>query len=117
MNEQVNILIVDDLKDYGVANETLAIDVWDPGLVEGFQNKGMKLVPATELMFEARKIKNQDEVECLRIAAAIGDSQMQTLKDMLKPGVRENEIMGSMHKTAYDLGGEVYSGPREPVCP
>jgi Xaa-Pro aminopeptidase len=67
-------------------------------------------VPAAELMFDARSIKNPDEVECLRICAAIGDSQMQTVKDMLKPGVKENQIMGSMHKTAYDLGGEVYSG-------
>ncbi len=102
--------IIDDMKDYGVGKETLAIDVWDPGLIEGFENKGVKIVPAAELMFEARKIKNQDEVECLRIASAIGDAQFQTMKDMLKPGVRENEIMGTMHKTAYDLGGEVYSG-------
>jgi len=29
---------------------------------------------------------------------------------MLKPGVRENEIMGMMHKVAYHLGGEVFSG-------
>ncbi len=102
--------IMDDMKAYGVGKETLAIDVWDPGLIEGFQDKGVKVIPATELMFQARKIKNQDEVECLRIASAIGDSQHQTLKDMLKPGVKESEIMGSMHKTAYDLGGEVYSG-------
>jgi len=102
--------IMDDMKACGVANETLAIDAWDPGLVEGFEAKGVNVIPATELMFQARKIKNQDEVECLRIASAIGDSQMQTMKDMLKPGVKENEIMGAMHKTAYDLGGEVYSG-------
>ena len=102
--------IVDDLKDYGVAKETMAIDVWDPGLIEGFQNKGIKLIPAAELMFEARKIKNEDEVQCLRIASAIGEAMFQTLKDMLKPGVRESEIMGAMHKTAYDLGAEVYSG-------
>ncbi|MGA7493994.1 MAG: Xaa-Pro peptidase family protein [Syntrophobacteraceae bacterium] len=102
--------IVDDLKAYGVANETVAIDVWDPGLLEGFQSKGIKLIPATEIMLQARKIKNEDEVECLRIASAIGDSMFQTMKDMLKPGVKENQIMGAMHKTAYDLGGEVYSG-------
>ncbi|MFZ0942862.1 MAG: hypothetical protein WAN54_03080, partial [Syntrophobacteraceae bacterium] len=64
--------IVDDLKAYGVANETVAIDVWDPGLLEGFQSKGIKLVPATEVMLLARKIKNEDEVACLRIASAIG---------------------------------------------
>ena len=61
-------------------------------------------------MFEARKIKNEDEVECLRIASAIGEAMFQTMKEMVKPGVRESEIMGAMHKTAYTLGGEVYSG-------
>ena len=102
--------IMDDLKAYGVAKETLALDVWDPGLIEGFQNKGVKVIPAAELMFEARKIKNEDEVECLRIASAIGEAMFQTMKEMVKPGVKESEIMGAMHKTAYTLGGEVYSG-------
>ena len=108
--EKLLTQIIDDLKDYGVAKETLALDVWDPGLVEGFQSKGIKLIPAQELMFEARKIKNEDEVENLRIASSIGEAMFATMKGMLKPGVKESEIMGAMHKTAYDLGAEVYSG-------
>ena len=63
--------IMDDMKAYGVANETLAIDAWDPGLVEGFEAKGVKVIPATELMFQARKIKNQDEVEHIYIRDAV----------------------------------------------
>jgi Xaa-Pro aminopeptidase len=102
--------IMDDLKAYGVSNETLAIDVWDPGLLEGFQSKNVKVIPGTELMFQARKIKNQDEVECLRIASAIGDAQHAKCKQMIRPGVKESEILGEMHKVAYELGGEVYSG-------
>jgi len=102
--------IMDDMKDYGVTNERLAIDIWDPVLVEGFQNKGIELVPATELMFQARKIKNPDEVECLRIGSAIGDAQFAKAKEMIKPGVRESQVTGEMHKVAYELGGEVYAG-------
>jgi len=63
-----------------------------------------------EMMFHARKIKNRDEVECLRIVSAIGDAQFHAIKEMIKPGVRENEVVGTMHKVAYDLGGQVYSG-------
>ena len=103
--------VVDDLKSYGMDKEVLALDVPDPGLIEGFQTAGIKVsLKGQELMFHARKIKNRDEVECLRIASAIGDAQFQAIKEMIKPGVRENEIVGTMHKVAYDLGAEVYSG-------
>jgi len=103
--------VVDDLKSYGMDKELLAIDVGDPGLIEGFKNAGIKVSNrGQEIMFHARKIKNRDEVECLRIVSAIGDAQFQAVKDMLKPGVHENEIMGTMHKVAFDLGGEVFSG-------
>jgi Xaa-Pro aminopeptidase len=103
--------IVDDLRSCGVDKEVLALDIGDAGLFEGLKNAGIKVSPVgTEIMLNARKIKNRDEVECLRIAASIADAQHQAIKDMLKPGVRENEIIGTMHKVAYDLGGEVYLG-------
>lgn len=103
--------VVDDLKSYGVEKEVLALDVPDPGVIAGFEAAGIKIsLKGQELMFHARKIKNRDEVECLRILSAIGDAQFKAIKDMIKPGVRENEIVGTMHKVAYDLGGQVYSG-------
>jgi len=98
--------IVDDLKSYGLEKEPLALDFSDPGIIQGFEDAGIKVsLAGQELMFHARKIKNRDEVECLRVAAAIGDAQFQAFKDALKPGVRENELVGLMHKVAYDLGG------------
>lgn len=103
--------IVDDLRSYGIDKGVLALDVSDPVLIEGLQDAGVRVsLRGQELMFQARKIKNRHEVECLRIAAAIADAQFQAIKEMLRPGVRENEIMGMMHKVAYDLGAEVYSG-------
>tara|TARA_B100000315_G_scaffold255570_1_gene299235 strand:- start:275 stop:1471 length:1197 start_codon:yes stop_codon:yes gene_type:complete len=103
--------IIDDLKSYGVEKEVLALDVADPGIVAAFEAAGIKVsLRGQEMMFHARKIKNRDEVECLRIVSAIGDAQFHAIKEMIKPGVRENEVVGTMHKVAYDLGGQVYSG-------
>jgi len=103
--------IIDDLKSYGMHKEPLALDFADPGIVEAFEAAGVKVsLVGQELMFQARKIKNRDEIECLRVACAIGDAQMKAARDMMKPGVRENEIVGQMHKVAYELGGEVYNG-------
>jgi Xaa-Pro aminopeptidase len=103
--------IVDDLKSYKMDKEPLALDFADPSIIEGFKAAGINVsLAGQELMFYARKNKNRDEVECLRIAAAIGDAEFQMIKETARPGVRENEIVGKMHEVAYRLGGEVYSG-------
>jgi len=102
--------IMDDLKEAGVKNERLALDTWDPGLVEGFSKRGIELVPALDLMLEARMIKNRDEVDCLRICSTIGDAMFGTLANNLRPGIKESELCGMAHETAYRLGARVYSG-------
>ncbi len=103
--------IVDDLKEAGVDKETLAMDVWDPGLVAEFQRLGIKVSPdGAAAMLEARRIKNRDEVECLRTAATISDAMFGAVARAIRPGVKESELCGIAHKTAYDLGARIYSG-------
>ena len=68
------------------------------------------MVPALDLMLEARMIKNQDEVDCLRICSTIGDAMFGTLANNLRPGIKESELCGMAHETAYRLGARVYSG-------
>ena len=103
--------IVDDLKQAGVDKEILALDTWDPGIVAELQRLGMKLTPdGGALMLEARRIKNIDEIECLRTAATICEGMFAAVARAIRPGVKESELCGIAHKTAYDLGGRVYSG-------
>jgi Xaa-Pro aminopeptidase len=102
--------IMNDLKEYGVEKERLALDTWDPGLVEGFTNAGLKLVPGLDIMLEARKLKNEDEVECLRTCSTIGDAMFSAMAANLRPGIKESELCGIMHEVAYRLGARIYSG-------
>jgi Xaa-Pro aminopeptidase len=103
--------IANDLKESGVAKEILALDTWDPGLVEEFTRIGIKVAPrGQEVMLNARRIKNPDEIECLRTCSAIGDAMFATLARNLRPGIKETELVGLAHKTAYDLGARIYSG-------
>ena len=46
----------------------------------------------------------------LEVAKDANNTLGEAFKDNLKPGVRENELVGIMHKVAYDLGAEVFSG-------
>ena len=68
------------------------------------------MVSGTSVMWEARKIKNVDEVECLRTCCTIGDAMFGALAANLRPGIRESELVGIVHKQAYDLGAQIYSG-------
>jgi Xaa-Pro aminopeptidase len=105
--------IVGDLRDAGFSldSDVLAMDAPDPALTAEFERAGVTLHPdGRSVMEEARKIKSRDEVESLQVCCAIGDAMFGALKENLRPGVRENELLGAMHKRCYDLGGRIYSG-------
>lgn len=103
--------IANDLEEYGDPNETLALDFWDPGLIEGFENEGIDVTPiGSDIMSQARRIKNEDEIECLRTVCRIGDVQFYNVAQALEPGVKESDLVGVAHQTAYDYGAKVYSG-------
>ena len=57
-------------------------------------------------MLEARKLKSPDELALLDQAAGIVDAAYDTIYRMLRPGVRENEVVAAAMKTLFDLGSE-----------
>src|SRR6185436_6647856 len=62
------------------------------------------------IFLEARAIKTQDEIALLTQAAAMVDAAYHKLYEFLRPGVRENETVGLVAKTLYDLGSEYVEG-------
>lgn len=105
--------VIGDMRDAGLdpGEDVLAIDLYDRDLVEAFRRAGVSLLEdGGAIMLEARKLKNRDEVECLRITCGIGDAMFEELRANLRPGVRENELLGAMHKRCYELGGRIYNG-------
>ena len=59
---------------------------------------------------EARRIKTCDEIRLLTQAASMVDAAYEELYRFLRPGVRENEAVGLVAKTLYDLGSEYVEG-------
>ena len=106
------------LEEYGFANEPMGIDVGSTGLVEGFERRGVDVDTdtATELMLDARKTKTRDEIECLRMVAAICEGGFQAITESAAPGTRESEVWGDAVRELWRLGamaqgGYVTSGP------
>ncbi len=107
------------LCEYGVEKEPVAIDIMDVTLLNALRKAGIEnLVDAQSPMLDARLIKSADEVQLLKAAAMIADSAYDTIVRAIRPGIRENELVGLANETMYRLGSEdvecvnVVSGPR-----
>ena len=70
------------------------------------QRLGLKVVDGQQTMLEAREIKNIDEIALLNRAAAMVDGAYQVINDMLRPGVRENDVVAEVNKFLYVHGSD-----------
>jgi Xaa-Pro dipeptidase len=57
-------------------------------------------------MLKARRLKSEDELALLDHAAAIVDAAYEEIYRMLRPGVRENEVVAAAMKVLFELGSE-----------
>lgn len=108
--EEVARKIKRELEKFGVANEPLGIDVVELPILFALQREGIDVVDGQQVFLEARRIKTPDEITLLTTAASMVDAAYENLHEFLRPGVRENECVGLVSKTLYDLGSEFVEG-------
>jgi Xaa-Pro dipeptidase len=96
------------MDEHGIRKETLGIDGTTSQLLvaEAFKDANIKVVDAKTTMLEARKIKSQDEIACIRIACAMADAAFADIADAIRPGVAECELVGIGMKKLYSLGAD-----------
>jgi len=94
------------LEDAGVAHLPVGIDIVEPAFLFEMQRQGLTVVDCQQDMLDARVIKNQDEIMLLNQAAAMVDGVYQNIVDVLKPGIRENEIVALANKRLYEMGSD-----------
>ena len=99
-----------ELEKFGLANEPLGVDVVELPVLIALQREGIDVVDGQQVFMEARRIKTPDEIRLLTQAASMVDAAYEELYRFLRPGVRENEAVGLVAKTLYDLGSEYVEG-------
>ena len=81
------------LTDAGVADQPVGVDIVEPPFLFEMQRQGLHIVDAQQFLLDARQIKSPDEIMLLTQAAAMVDGVYQDIVEVLKPGIRENEIV------------------------
>ena len=99
-----------ELEKFGVADQPLGVDVIELPVLFALQQAGIRVVDGQQVFMEARRIKTPDEIRLLTQAASMVDAAYDELYRFLRPGVRENECVGLVAKTLYDLGSEYVEG-------
>jgi Xaa-Pro aminopeptidase len=98
--------IVHELRERGLEKEPLGLDMSDMATIDALQRAGIHTTDAQRVMLAARKIKTEDEKALLDHAAAIVDAVYERIYELLRPGVREHEIVAEAMKLLFELGSE-----------
>jgi len=99
-----------ELAEHGLAGAPVGVDIAEMPVLIALQRAGVQVVDGQQLFLEARRIKTQDEISLLAQACSMVDAAYEELYEFLRPGVRENECVGLVAKTLYDLGSEYVEG-------
>jgi Xaa-Pro dipeptidase len=111
-------MIGEVLKDHGVEKEPLGIDILDVPLLRELNAAKIEIADGQAPMLEARLIKTAEELELLDTAAMMVDCAYYELAKAVRPGIRENDLVGIANKALYSYGSNhvecinCISGPR-----
>ncbi|MGD0810387.1 MAG: Xaa-Pro peptidase family protein [Acidimicrobiales bacterium] len=108
--EEVARSVRRELDKYGLAGSPIGVDVIEMPVLAALQNAGLSVVDGQQHFLEARRVKTEDEITLLVTAASMVDAVYDELYAFLRPGVKENECVGLVAKSLYDMGSEHVEG-------
>jgi Xaa-Pro aminopeptidase len=94
------------LTDAGLADLPIGVDIVEPAFLFELQRQGLEVRDVQQDMLDARQIKSSDEIVLLSQAAAMVDGVYQNIVDVLKPGIRENDIVALANQRLYEMGSD-----------
>src|SRR3989441_6534392 len=107
MHEAMADEVAGALRDRALTSARVGLDTAQPALMRRLERRGYTVdAGAGAALARARAIKTADEIECLRICAAICEAGFQAMCERIAPGVRDNEVWAEAVRRVIALGGE-----------
>jgi Xaa-Pro aminopeptidase len=98
--------IAEVLRNEGVADMPVGVDTIEVAVLRELEAAGIDVRDGQQVMLNAREIKNKDEILLLSQAAAMVDGVYQDISEVLKPGIRENDIVALATSRLIEMGSE-----------
>src|SRR3546814_39953 len=79
------------LVHFGIEKQPLGIDVMELPMLRALEAEGIEVVDGQQALLDAREIKTPDEIELLKMAAAMVDATYVDIAKAIRPGTREKD--------------------------
>ncbi len=113
LSDQARLLaddIVNFLSEIGTSNRRVALEYVNPSLTQALLQRGIEVMDGVMISEDARVIKSDDEVACIRWAVAVAELGIAKLKEALRPGVTETQLWGLLNYTNLANAGAWHDG-------
>jgi Xaa-Pro dipeptidase len=100
------------LADLGLLHGRIGIETETPGLTARSwialeqALRGTRLVESSDLVPMLRLTKSDEEIACIREAAAMGDAAYRAALPLIRPGGSEAEILAALQGEIFRMGGD-----------
>lgn len=98
--------IADLVKRHGGGNNRLAIDRINPIGAAALAEHGIQVVDASPPVEQARAVKSPEEIAGMCAALSVCEAGFANMREVLEPGLTENELWSVLHETNIAMGGE-----------
>ncbi len=99
-------VMLDLLSTHAGSNRRVAVDRLDPPGTLALASLGVEIHDGQEPCEIARSVKSEDELACIVQSVAVCEAGMARMREVLRPGMTENELWAQLHETNIRLGGE-----------
>jgi len=99
-----------ELEKHGVADMPIGVDEVEMYALDALKEAGLNVVNGYDAMFDARIIKSPEELAVIELSASLVDGVYSQIFDRIKPGVKENEIVGWIYGWLIEHGVDRISG-------
>ena len=106
--------LADDIRHYlnelGSDNYRIAVEYANPSITQALEKRGLEVIDGVLITEQARVIKSDDEVDCIRWAIAVAELGFAKVKQAIKPGVSELQLWGLLNYTNIANDGDWHDG-------
>jgi len=98
------------LIEIGSTKRKVALEYVNPSVTQALEQRGIEVIDGVILVDEARRIKNEDELNCMRWSIAVAEHGIKMIQRALKPGVTETQLWGLLNYTNLTNDGDWHEG-------
>ena len=102
--------VVNYLKEIGTDNRRVAVEYVNPSITQALEATGLEVIDGVLVSENARVIKSEDEINCIRWAVAVAEHGIAKLKTALRAGVTEAQLWGLLNYTNLANNGDWHDG-------